>query len=358
MKKEAARTDQIRHFVITRFCLSANDDYEKSIRVIKDRFIRNALDPGHLEQRMVLLENIAFPSLINQTCKNFVWVILIDPALPKKYKNRLEILAESINLLVVPFNSNLAIWENDWLRKFDKLEYKYLITSMLDDDDAYQENFISDIQNEYLPSFIEHGLLLLILGSSHAIQWDMLFSWKNAWGLKSDWHRKSIRALSCGLTLISEYSKNHLSVMSLQHVFTYLHFSADYPIDGVKIANVDWVRDELQKVFGSDLQSMFGNEMRFVDTHPDMEPPLLTNHFRNVQPRLREKKGNSAPVASRKDFEKYHIDWDGIKENRYLFKPALKSYIISSIAPMKKRLQLTSKKSLRFLKEKWSESLG
>jgi hypothetical protein len=352
MENEIVEPDQIKHFVITRFCFRGNDDFAKNIGVINKRSPLDPLDPGHLKQRIVLLENIAFPSLVNQSCKNFVWVIIIDPALPNSYRSRLKILGERINLLVVTYNSKLEIWKTDWLTKISNGEFKYLLTSLLDDDDAYQENFISDIQSKYLQNFVEQDLLLLILGSSQALQWDMLFSWKKAWGSKSDWHRKKFPAVSCGLTLISEFSKNHLSVLSFPHTFTHLHFNADYPIEGMHIVNVDWVRKELETVFGGDLFFMFGNKMLFIDTHRDIQPPLMTNHFLNMQPRLIEKKIQSARVILGQDFENYHINWEGIIENRHLFKPALKNYLFPLIVFMKKKFEMKLKKSLKFLLRK------
>ena len=66
------------HIIITRFNLDFEDDPQA-----------RCLQPEWLEKRFDLFETYCLPSVLQQTCQNFTWVILSSDATPAQYKKRL-----------------------------------------------------------------------------------------------------------------------------------------------------------------------------------------------------------------------------------------------------------------------------
>lgn len=68
------------HFILTRFNLllwdKAKDD--RKVRTIK-----------WLEHRFSLFEKYCLPSVKNQTCQDFEWIVLFDSMTPDNYKDRI-----------------------------------------------------------------------------------------------------------------------------------------------------------------------------------------------------------------------------------------------------------------------------
>lgn len=140
------------HCIITRF----------SYRFCKTDPIDKLLSDERLEHRLKIFTKYCWPSIINQRCNNFYWIIIIDPLLPNKYK---LYLIDLINSFYRSSDYNkygprkiilhMWDWDNnkleriDWiLDYFDKATIpKYLITTRLDDDDALSKIFVKQIQS-------------------------------------------------------------------------------------------------------------------------------------------------------------------------------------------------------------------
>ena len=70
----------LQHFILTRFNLLLwNKDKEgNKVRTME-----------WLEHRFALFENYCLPSIKNQTCQEFVWIVLFDSTTPDIFKNRI-----------------------------------------------------------------------------------------------------------------------------------------------------------------------------------------------------------------------------------------------------------------------------
>ena len=70
----------LQHFILTRFNLLLwNKDKKGSkVRTVK-----------WLEHRFTLFEKYCLPSVKNQTCQDFEWIVLLDSSTPEKYKAKI-----------------------------------------------------------------------------------------------------------------------------------------------------------------------------------------------------------------------------------------------------------------------------
>lgn len=74
------RQGVLRHFILTRFnlLLWQQDKEGQKVRTIK-----------WLEHRFLLFEKYCLPSIKNQTCQDFEWIVLFDSTTPERFKERI-----------------------------------------------------------------------------------------------------------------------------------------------------------------------------------------------------------------------------------------------------------------------------
>lgn len=130
----------IQHFILTRFNLLLwNKDKErKPVRTIK-----------WLEHRFELFENYCLPSVNNQTCKDFEWIVLFDSSTPERFKNRItELQSICPQLIPVFVESKKGRWFAQVFRYevIKRLHAERVITSYLDNDDALNVRYVEDMQ--------------------------------------------------------------------------------------------------------------------------------------------------------------------------------------------------------------------
>lgn len=131
---------EFQHFLFSRF----NVQY---LEMVPNKL---GLDPNiWLENRIELFFNYCYPSVQNQSNKNFKWIIYFDTRTPKRY---LDIFSEkdSSKIITIQFTDH---WEKldgairDYLKN-NKERSEYLIMTRMDGDDAISEHFIQTIQKE------------------------------------------------------------------------------------------------------------------------------------------------------------------------------------------------------------------
>lgn len=134
-----------KHFVITRFNLRLESHF-------------NIDKNGHptqtnewLENRFHLFEKFCLPSLRNQTNKNFIWFVLFDTHTPQYFKDRIFKYREEFEQFYPLF---LESGEKDYLNKFLNTsilsfvddDTQYVISTRIDNDDAFHRDMISEVQ--------------------------------------------------------------------------------------------------------------------------------------------------------------------------------------------------------------------
>lgn len=136
----------LQHFILTRFnILIWNKDKEgRKVRTIK-----------WLKHRITLFENYCLPSIKNQTCKNFEWIVLFDSTTPEIYKNRIvdyqKLCPQLIPVFVTPEEGRYFshIFRNEIVKHLNSKGGRVL-TTYLDNDDALNKHFVEDLQRRAL----------------------------------------------------------------------------------------------------------------------------------------------------------------------------------------------------------------
>ena len=140
----ADQANQFAHVVLTRFN-------------VRTEFNLGAA-PNHawLEHRFQLFDQFAYPSMCNQVCKDFIWLIFLDKMTPRPFRERVQIYAdncpnmtpiyvESIEVGTPEMSEILRLLINPHISN----QTTHLISTRFDNDDAVSENFISVIQEQF-----------------------------------------------------------------------------------------------------------------------------------------------------------------------------------------------------------------
>jgi len=126
------------HVLMTRFNVKMNWHYQF-----------RGHDPAWLEERFRLFERYCFPSVQNQTVRDFIWLVFFDADTPHLYRNRLEefrCLPCFQPVFVAHFDRDVF---RETLATMGLLSRPWLITSRLDNDDAIPANYIERVQNSF-----------------------------------------------------------------------------------------------------------------------------------------------------------------------------------------------------------------
>ena len=134
----------IQHFILTRFNLFLwNKDKEgQPVRTI-----------AWLEHRFALFEKYCLPSIENQTCKDFEWIVLFDNTTPDRFKEKIkefQILCPQLIPVFVEPKDGRFFAEIFRREVVNRLTANRLISTYLDNDDALNVRFVEDIQKRVL----------------------------------------------------------------------------------------------------------------------------------------------------------------------------------------------------------------
>ena len=116
------------------------------------------------EYRFVFFQENTLQSLLNQTNKDFIWLLAFDESTPKSCLHFIEKWKKIDNIEISFFKGvdNFNSSYKDVLLKVTK-GYEWIITSRIDNDDAFHCKAIETIQNE----FIEKDRHLISLASGY-----------------------------------------------------------------------------------------------------------------------------------------------------------------------------------------------
>ncbi|HLW62892.1 MAG TPA: glycosyltransferase [Flavobacterium sp.] len=130
-------SDQIKHFLITRFNLK-HSQWTK----------QNVLNSDWLYERIEIFEKICYPSVINQTQKNFVWILFFDIQTPLEIKHYIENKYRDKRLRIHYIDGFKELQSaSKSIIKSLLNPSDYFITSRLDNDDALHKDYIQTIQS-------------------------------------------------------------------------------------------------------------------------------------------------------------------------------------------------------------------
>jgi len=133
----------ISYFILTRFNIRLwNKDKEgQPVRTKK-----------WLEHRFELFERYCLPSVKNQTCPDFTWIVLFDSTTPERFK---DIISEYQNecpqlvpVFVEPQNGRYfaQIFEREVRSKISEVRCDKVLTTYLDNDDSLNVRLVEDLR--------------------------------------------------------------------------------------------------------------------------------------------------------------------------------------------------------------------
>lgn len=132
---------RFKHYIITRF----------NIGLLELKKTHQAAELW-MQHRMELFLNITLPSIMAQTCQNFTWLILMDPKTPQKYIDQIsDISYNNLNIVYLdghPMDRKKVA--SSILKNIEPGHYD-LITTRIDNDDAFNIETIQTIQYWYAP---------------------------------------------------------------------------------------------------------------------------------------------------------------------------------------------------------------
>ncbi len=122
-------------------------------------------DPQWLEHRFGLFDRFCYPCMRAQSNQNFKWLVLFDKNTSAQFRRRIDQYAKWDRFIPI-FVESFADTNLDYVvRAHISAKSKYLITSRIDNDDAFCTTFINDVQSvidQRTPTVINftEGLLL------------------------------------------------------------------------------------------------------------------------------------------------------------------------------------------------------
>lgn len=105
-----------------------------------------------LEHRFALFERFCLPSLKNQTCHDFEWIVLFDSTTPERFKEKVDEYKKECPQLtpvyVEPENGRFFahIFQEEVIRKMEIDRGERVLTTYLDNDDTLDIHFVEDLQ--------------------------------------------------------------------------------------------------------------------------------------------------------------------------------------------------------------------
>jgi hypothetical protein len=105
------------------------------------------LDEGWLAHRFELFETFCYPAIRAQTCRDFRWLVFLDPDTPAGFQRRIEDLGSDSPLEPV-YIPKMEDYRRPTLERIGA-DVTHVITTTLDNDDAVATSFVERVQAEF-----------------------------------------------------------------------------------------------------------------------------------------------------------------------------------------------------------------
>lgn len=132
-----------KHFIITRFNIRAN--YGCKLRNPENNPMNRILEKDYLKERFSIFEQYTLPSIKQQTNQNFSWIILFHKKTPDEFKQKILELKKEFEFVDLYLDDEEKFSFKQYVEK-NRIHIKYFITSRIDNDDMFTEDYIEQIQ--------------------------------------------------------------------------------------------------------------------------------------------------------------------------------------------------------------------
>lgn len=155
------------HYLITRFNI-------KVAHYGPERMNSPEMDLEWLSIRLELFLKYCAPSVLEQSNKQFLWLIYLDPETPKTIQEKLDFLKAEMKM-EFRYVADYPMMMNDILQMIKSVSTPYVITSRLDNDDIISKYFIQDVQAAFKP---QHQLIInFTKGFEYSFLINVLIKW-------------------------------------------------------------------------------------------------------------------------------------------------------------------------------------
>ena len=132
-----------KHYLLTRYNLGLYKAPQKTRH-------NKAINPDKwIKERTELFAKYCVPSVVNQTCKNFKWIIAIDTNTPMTHLMQIREVIKDKVYGKVDYEAVVGTNFRQAVKDVIGIPGDILITSRMDNDDMIHKNYIKDIQLWY-----------------------------------------------------------------------------------------------------------------------------------------------------------------------------------------------------------------
>lgn len=149
-----------KHYILTRFNVFFHD--------WKVRFHNHPAFVSRdswMFERLSLFENYCIPSMQNQSCSDFEWIVVFDESTEPKYRSIIDLYPRRFDRMKIIYTKEER-FVGDQV-KLIGADFKYLMTTRLDNDDALHKHAIRSLQNLFAEQEFE------FLNFRHGFQFDL-----------------------------------------------------------------------------------------------------------------------------------------------------------------------------------------
>jgi hypothetical protein len=113
-----------------------------------NKYISELFDEHRIETRLRFFKELTLKSILNQTYKNFEWVIFISDLLPQKYKDYIQSVKNTDNRIKLIEVTEIKR-DNKYLQTLHQPEEETYISCRLDDDDALCSDYFEILNKQF-----------------------------------------------------------------------------------------------------------------------------------------------------------------------------------------------------------------
>ena len=299
------------HFAITRF--SYIEGPRAGQLAIRSNFTTgNPLTPYKLDRRFTLFESLCLPGMLGQTTKNFIWVLVIDPGLPKDRKARLRDLTKPHpDVVIVEFTPGEDLGRLRWLLPYVRdPATTHIATTNIDDDDLVNPHLFEYAQRHFRRLAERQALPpCMIVCCTEPLQWDFMPTREAPLGYVKPWGRGVFPDFG-GYTVCCKQPEYDFSALAFVHTEGAAYFDPDKQMDSATQARLRAAAESA----GDDWKAWRpDNHVHIVEgTHPWV---VGVNHLGNDQiRRLFEQWSTRRVVRGPSDFPGMIVEFDRIPE--------------------------------------------
>lgn len=257
-----------KHYLLTRFNIK-NHSLAEYARLQRGTIVQTE---EWLNKRFELFEKFCFPSVNQQTTKNFTWLVFFDKNTPDKYKLQIKNYSKICPMFHAIFVET-GVSEVEIAVNYIKsnTDAQTIITTNLDNDDMIHKDYIKNIQDTYSPLY-QNTFLLYRYGYQYNVSKKTLFKFAD------DYNHFGTR-IEQQDTFYTIWVKND------RHDLV-SHYGDIKLISPPAVSNKNYPGMWIEVVHDCNVVNNSGKGKPLSTSHSNFSPNLKINHFNQIRYQL------------------------------------------------------------------------